>query len=60
VTLCVALLTSILKINDFKSDHDLRKKFMQQEGLKHLFGVCVTEDHAKSNPDELKKKMKPS
>ena len=60
VTLSIALLTSILKINDVQETVDLRKKFMQSEGLKHLFGVSVADDQGSTNPEELIKKSKPN
>lgn len=60
VTLSIALLTTIFRINDVHDKVDLRKKFMQSEGLKHLFGVSVQDDNKSSNPDDLMKKSKPN
>jgi hypothetical protein len=56
VTVAISILKEILRISDacqqepFKTD--LRRKFMQNDGLKYLFGVRVVDLHC-SNPDEL-------
>ena len=44
ITISIAVMTSILKISDVHDRVDLRKKFMQSEGLKHLFGVSVVDE----------------
>jgi hypothetical protein len=60
VTHAIDLLTSIIKINDIQGGPDLRRKFMANDGLKHLYGVSVMDDQGSKNPDDLIKKSKPN
>ena len=56
MTVAISILREILRISDAcQQEHlktDLRKKFMQNDGLKYLFGVRVVDLHC-PNPDDL-------
>jgi len=56
VTVAISILKETLRISDTcQQDQlktNLRKKFIQNDGLKHLFGVRVVDPYC-SNPDDL-------
>ena len=64
MSIAVCLLTNCLRISDIFSNldkrakkstqNDLRKKFLQNDGMKYLFGVKVVDLYCK-DPDEFKK-----
>jgi hypothetical protein len=54
VSLAVALLSKIVKIGDIMSTKaNYRSIFMQNDGIKYLFGVRII-DEACENPDDFK------